>query len=430
MLTGISRYGMRVPPDGDRIIDECWRRGRLIRGPEIAAFERAFAARLGGGVAISTSYGRMAFYHILKALQLPPGSEIIVPALTFWVIPELARVAGLKVVFADVDPNTFTLDPRAFEAAITPRTRAVVPTHLYGLPCDMHAVLEIARHYHLAVVEDCAHALGASYRGQPVGTFGDAAFFSFQTLKPLNACGGGMALVRDAGVARRVAEEVEMLPWPSEARVRKCLRLGALQHVFTRPAVFTATAFPILWAASWFVANPDVYLWEPIRHLSPLPAGYIERFSNVQAALGLAGLEKLDEWTAATRAHARAMDAILAGVPNVQTPDVPDGYGHVYYQYCIYTLERDEVVRRCIRRGVDLESLHVDVCTRLPLFAEARAPSPGADRAAEAIQVPVYASLTDHQVERIGQTVRRALQRQRGATFAANRGTVDDGGIL
>src|SRR6185295_13639679 len=116
------------------------------------------------------------------------------PALTFWVIPELARTAGLRPVFADVDPRTFTLDPASLERAITPNTRAVVPTHLYGLPCDMDAIMDIAARHGLAVVEDCAHALGATYRGRHVGTFGDGALFSFQPLKPLNTYGGGAAL--------------------------------------------------------------------------------------------------------------------------------------------------------------------------------------------------------------------------------------------
>src|SRR5712671_6331523 len=145
MLTAITRYGVRVPPHTDEIIERCTARGEVTQGPLIAEFERAFEARLGSGTAVATSYGRMAFFHILRALDLPAGSEIVIPALTFWVIPELARQAGLRPVFADVDPATFTLDPAALERAITPATRAVVPTHLYGLPCDMDAVMAIAR---------------------------------------------------------------------------------------------------------------------------------------------------------------------------------------------------------------------------------------------------------------------------------------------
>src|SRR3954453_7517647 len=175
MLSAISRYGARVLPNTEEIIAGCKARGELIQGPQISQFEAAFARRAGMGPAhaVAASYGRMAFYYILKALDLPPGSEIVLPTLTFWVVPALAKVAGLKVVFADVDPATFTMDPAALERAITPATRAVVPTHLYGLPCDMDAIMAIARRRDLRVIEDCAHALGATFDRRPVGTIGD-----------------------------------------------------------------------------------------------------------------------------------------------------------------------------------------------------------------------------------------------------------------
>ena len=410
MLTAISRYGVRAVPETKAIVERCESRGELIEGPEISRFERAFEARLGSGTSVATSYGRMAFFHILRALDLPPGSEIVIPALTFWVIPELARQAGLRPVFADVDPATFTLDPAALEPVITPATRAVVPTHLYGLPCDMDPIVTIARRHGLAIIEDCAHALGATYRGRPVGTLGDAALFSFQTLKPLNACGGGMAVVQDPAVAARVREQVDKLPWPDAGRVHNRFKIGRAQRFFTQPGMFTLFAFPILWTASWFNANPDVYLWEPIRRLAPLPAAYTERFPNAQAAVALAGLERLDGWTAASQAHARAIGRVIGGIPGVQPPVVPADRTHVYYQYCVYVPDRDELVLRCIRRGVDIETLHVDVCTKLELFADLHsAPSPGADRAAAAVQVPAYASLSDAQIDRIARTVKRAV---------------------
>ena len=158
-----------------QLVAACKARGEFIQGPQIAEFEAAFAGRhgLGPSHAITAAYGRIAFYYMLKALDLPPGSEIIFPSLTFWVVPELARVAGLTVVFADVDPKTFNIDPESVERLITDKTRAIVPTHLYGLPCDMDALLAIAARHNLIVLEDCAHALGATYKGRPVGTFGD-----------------------------------------------------------------------------------------------------------------------------------------------------------------------------------------------------------------------------------------------------------------
>src|SRR3954469_22647186 len=189
----IGRFGTRMVPEREQIIRDCKAKGQLVEGPHIAAFEEEFSAFLGGGHvrAVSTEYGRMGLYFILKALDLPAGSEIIVPALTFWVVPEITRVAGLKPVFVDIDPHTFTMDPKAAERAITPNTRAILPTHLYGMACDMAPIMALARKHNLKVIEDCAHSLGATDKGQPTGTFGDGSFFSFQGFKPLNTYGGG-----------------------------------------------------------------------------------------------------------------------------------------------------------------------------------------------------------------------------------------------
>jgi perosamine synthetase len=412
MRTAISRYGARVLPETEQIVARLKSRGEFIQGPHIAEFERAFEARLGRGTAITAAYGRIAFYYILKALDLPAGSEIIFPSLTFWVVPELARVAGLTVVFADVDPATFTMDPASVERLITDKTRAIVPTHLYGLPCDMDRLLDIAARHNLVVLEDCAHALGATYKGRPVGTFGAGALFSFQTLKPLNCYGGGLALVQDPRVAAAVRKTVDALPWPSEKRVRDRLLAGRLQRIFMKPWVFSISLFPVLWVSSLIDANPDVFLWEKIRSLDPLPEQYTERFPNVQAAIGLAGLQRLDEWTAQVQANARRVEAVLGGLPDVHVPRVPPDRTHVYYQYCVYgsgQAERDALVVRCVRRGVDVETLHVDVPPDMALFAGAAAEADGARRAAQAMQIPIYAGLTREQVDRVAATVRDAL---------------------
>jgi dTDP-4-amino-4,6-dideoxygalactose transaminase len=409
MLTAISRYGARVLPNTQQIISECARKGELVEGPEVAQFEAAFSARLDGRYAVAASYGRMAFYYILKALELPAGSEVIFPALTFWVVPEVARILGLRPVFVDVDPATFNMDPDAFKRAINANTRAVVPTHLYGLPCDMDPILETAGRHNLFVIEDCAHSLGATYRGKPVGTFGGAAFFSFQTLKPLNTYGGGMACLRDPQLARAVGQLAGAEPWPSESEVRKKLFLGRVQRIAIRPSVFRWTLFPALWAASFLRARPDVYLWESIRPLDPLPPEYRRRYSNVQAAIGLAGLRHIRDWTAATRGNAAALTAAIGALPGVRPPVVPPDRTHAFYQYCMYVPDRDRLVQSCIRRGLDIETLHVDVCTRLDLFRDYRANAPNADRAAGAVQLPAYECLTREQVSWISGTLRTAL---------------------
>jgi perosamine synthetase len=421
MLSAISRYGARFVPGFEGIVEGCRRNGDLVQGPRIREFEETFAARLGGGHAVSTSYGRMAAYYILKALDLPPGSEVVFPALTFWVVPEMARILGLKVVFADVDPVTFNLRPDALERAITPGTRAVVPTHIYGLPCDMEEILAIARARGLRVVEDCAHALGATYRGRPAGTLGDAALFSFQVLKPLNTCGGGMAFTRDAALAARIAELAAAEPWPTEKAVLKRIRLGKLERALMRPSTFSLTVFPVLWAASFFHARPDVYLWEKVRPLHPFPAGYAARYTNVQACLGLEGLERLDGWTTRAREHARFMSAEIASLPGVTAPPAPSDRVHVYYQYAAYVPDRDAVVERCLRSGLDVEYHHMDVCSDLPLFGDSRTDAPGAQRTADALQVPVHSELSDAELGRVARRLRGALSHggTSGATAAA-----------
>ena len=407
-MAAIGRFGTRVVPELSQIIQDCRARNQLVQGPLIERFESEFARFLGGGHVrtCSTEYGRMALYFILKAMDLPPGSEIVVPAFTFWVVPEIARVAGLTPVFADIDPVTFTLSPGAVERAITPRTRAVLPTHLYGMSCDMDAILDIAKRYDLKVIEDCAHSLGAAYKGQMVGTLGDASFFSFQAFKPLNTYGGGLAWMRDADLARRVGEYADGEAWPDEKRVEHLLRSGKWQHTFIRPKVFTYSLFPIWWTASWIDAKPEERLWEERRSLNPLPAHYRGRFTNVQAAMGLAGLEHLPEFIERTRHHAALLDDLLGSIPGIAIPHAPADRTHVYYQYCVYVPESETIVKRCIRRGVDVAPMHVDVCTRMELFNWSGPAAPGAEYASTAVQVPVYESLQDHEVERVGRLVR------------------------
>ena len=410
MVNAISRYGVRVIPNTMQVVDSLKKQGQLIDGPHIAEFESAFARRFGHGRAVTASYGRMAFFYILKALDFPPGSEIIFPALTFWVMPEMARIAGLKPVFADVDPVTFNLSPRAFERSITARTVAVVPTHLWGLPCDMTEIVEIARQNKLRVIEDCAHALGATYRNRNVGTFGDAAIFSLQTFKPLNAYGGGIAITREAALGERVAALAANEPSPDQKTVEQRLWHGRVMRIATRPPIFTWTMFPVMYACTRLHWSLDMYFWEAIRPLDPMPSDYRQRISNVQAALALEGLAHLDAWTQRTQQHAARMSAVLGDVAGVRVPTVAPDRTHAFYQYCAYVPNRDGVVDACLRRGIDIETLHVDVCPDLELFGAQTGSAAGARATTHTIQIPVYEGLTDGQLERVASVVREAVR--------------------
>src|SRR5215510_12086067 len=406
MMRAIARYGVRSVPGDEKEIIAAFRRGEAVEGPAIEEFQKRFAQYHGMDHAIAASFGRMAFYYILRALDLPPQSEILFPALTFWVVPEIARYAGFKPVFVDVDSATFNMNPAGIEAALTRHTRAIVPTHLYGQPCDMSEVMRLAEKHALIVIEDCAQAAGARYRGRAVGTFGAASFFSFQMLKGINTYGGGMALTNDAEIAARVLKQAEAEPLQTASDLIKRFAAGIAARSLVSPKGFTWWGFPFGAVAS-LVTDHDFsrYFWERIRPLYCFPNSYNRRYSNVQAILGLRALDRLDEFNRWSRAHAEVYTQGLADCRSIQTPRIISSAEHVFYQYCIYVSEPDRARRRAIRRGVDFETTHVDVCSSLPLFKEFACACAEAEKTAAALQLPVYSRLRNSDVERVLQTV-------------------------
>ncbi|MFS8085461.1 MAG: DegT/DnrJ/EryC1/StrS family aminotransferase [Acidobacteriota bacterium] len=406
-LRTIPRYGARSIPGDEKEIIAAFRRGQAVDGPAITEFERYFATYHSMDHAITASFGRMAFYYILRALDLPAGSEIIFPALTFWVVPEIARRAGLTPVFVDVDPLTFNIDPNKIQAAITERTRVIVPTHLYGRPCAMTEIMAIAERYDLTVIEDCAQAAGARYRGRLVGTFGAASFFSFQMLKGINTYGGGMTLTNDAALASGVREQARSEPPQSAGDLVRRFIAGVVARSCISPKGFTFWGFPLQAAAS-VVGDYDLskYIWEKIRPLDPFPRAYHQRYSNAQALLGIRALAKLDEFNARAREHASHYTYGLADCRAIRTPESLEDIQHVYYQYCVYISDAARASRRAIRRGVDFETTHVDVCSSLPLFKEFAADCPEAEMTKAALQLPVYSRLRNTDVERVLRVVR------------------------
>jgi len=409
MKYAIPRYGVRHIPGSTKSALDALSQNRGIEGPQIREFENRFAHYHRVNHAVTASYGRMAFYNILKAFHFPPDSEIIFPALTFWVVPEIARACGLRPVFVDVDPATFNIDPRKIEAAINAETVAIVPTHLYGQPCDMTPAMEIARTHKLIVIEDCAHALGATYDGRLAGTLGDAAFFSFQMLKGLNTYGGGMAVTNNDQLGRRIREIAEAEPWPAIEEVRKRIQLGELQRGLISPPGFTFGLFIGFYLGSFFGAKDlSRFLWEKIRPLSPLPESYRRRFTNAQAIVGLQGLAQLDALNERSRANAERLTRGLQGIASITTPASLPNTVPVYYQYCIRTSNSQELSRRAIRHGIDIEIMHVDICSQLLLFAQYASRCPVAESTENTLQLPAYARLHPENVDRILRVVRDA----------------------
>ncbi len=214
-------------------------RGKVLQGPEVEQFEQAFAKYIGVRHAIGVSSGRAALYMALKAMGFQEGDEIIMPIYTFHIVPLVIRACGVKPVFVDVDPDTYNLNPSFIEQYITPKTKAISATHMYGQPCDLEPILTIAEKHGLNVLEDCAHALGAEYKGKKVGSFGDMGLFTFAMAKNMPCFGGGMMTINDTDLYQRL---LQMVKTPGSSRRKSLWKevIGTtVNYTATLPSIFS-----------------------------------------------------------------------------------------------------------------------------------------------------------------------------------------------
>ena len=375
--------------------------------------------------AVAASYGRMAFYYILKALDLPPGSEIILPALTFWVVPELARVAGPEGRLRRRRPGDVHASiPAALERAITPATRAVVPTHLYGLPCDMDAHPRRSPRATTCVVHRGLRARARRDLQGPAGRHASAtpAFFSFQTLKPLNCYGGGLALVQRRGARRAGARARRRASrGRREARRRTGCWSAACSASSSSRGCSRSRVSRFCGCRRSSAPTPTCISGKKIRPLDPLPDAYTERFPNVQAAIGLAALDALDDWTEQTQPP-RARHG-----PRARRAAGHHGAARAAGSHArlLPVLRLRPAARRAGRPLRAARHRHRDAARgrlqRPAICSPARRVeppgAPGARRAAGAMQIPVYSTLTDAPGRARGSGGPRRSRRVRAAEF-------------
>jgi dTDP-4-amino-4,6-dideoxygalactose transaminase len=291
-----------VKSEIDAAVASVIRDSAFIRGPYVDAFERAFAAAVNAGHCVSCANGTDALYVAMAALGVGSGDEVITTAQSWISTSAMITHAGATVVFCDTDASTFTIDPAAIESAITPRTVGIIPVHLYGQPADMDAIMAIARKRGLWVIEDCAQAHLARYKGEQVGTFGEAATYSFYPGKNLGAMGDAGAIVTNrADLAERMA---------------MVARHGGL-----------------------------------IKHQHQIE-GINSRLDGLQAAILSAKLPHLPRWTQARQAAAAIYDAGLNQIEEVVVPHVAPERNHVYHVYTIQHPKRDTLAAHLNANGV------------------------------------------------------------------------------
>lgn len=340
-----------------RTLDEC----SFVLGPDVATFEQEFAAACSAAHGIGTSSGTSALHLALLAAGVGPGDEVITTPFTFVATVAAIQYAGATPVLADIDPATFNIDPAAVAAAITPRTRAIVPVHLYGQPADMDPIVALAREHGLVVVEDAAQAHLAEYRGRRAGSLGDLACFSFYPAKNLGACGeGGMVVTSDDAHARRLRL---LRDWGAERKYHHVVK------------------------------------------------GFNFRLEGLQGAILRVKLRHLERWTERRRAIAARYRELLADA-DVTLPVEMPWARHVYHVFTIRSRERDRLRDALLERGV-ATGVHYPVPVHLmPAYADLGLPAgsrPHAERAcAEVLALPMYPELTDAQCETVARAVREA----------------------
>jgi dTDP-4-amino-4,6-dideoxygalactose transaminase len=360
----LKRQYEAIKPELDEAAARVLSSGWYILGPEVQAFEAAFAAYCGVGHAIGVGNGTEALYLALAALGVGAGDEVITVANAAVYEALTILQAGARPVFVDVDEHTHTLDPEQLEDAITPRTKAIMPVHLYGRMADMDMLAEIARRHGLPIVEDCAQAHGAKLGGKAAGSIGACGCFSFYPSKNLGALGdGGMVVTDDANLA---------------AKLRRLREYGWRERYYTTDL-----------------------------------GGINSRLDELQAALLHVKLRHLPEWNARRRQIAVHYDELLAGTGLVR-PEILDDDAHVYHLYVVRSAERDRLQAALRQRGVG-SAVHYPLPAHLqPAYESLGLAAPGSlpvtERlAAEVLSLPIYPELSDAEVDMVATAVRDAI---------------------
>jgi dTDP-4-amino-4,6-dideoxygalactose transaminase len=347
---------------GDEIreaVDRVLSSHQFILGREGATLEEEIARLCGAAHGVGVGSGTDALVLALRSCGVGVGDEVILPPFTFVATGSAVSALGAKPVFADIHPNTYNIDPAQLQRRVTPRTRAIVVVHLYGLAADMDPIMEFARKKNLPVVEDAAQAIGAGYKGRRTGSLADVACFSFYPTKNLGACG-------DAGMI--VTNSAERA-----ARLRILRNHGQTdKYVSTEP-------------------------------------GWNGRLDEIQAAILLVKLRHLAAWQRARQTHAAEYTRHFSQIPGIMPPLVPEGYEHVFHQYTIRVEEREKLQRVLAEKKIG-SAVYYPVPLHLqPLYASLRYKAgdfPHAERAAqEVLSLPMYPELRPAQLTRVAEAV-------------------------
>jgi perosamine synthetase len=375
----ILNYGRQSVDEEDiQAVVDVLKSDFLTMGPTIPAFEKVVADYVGAEYAVAVNSGTAALHAAAHAARIGPGDEVIVSLLTFAASSNCVLYQGGTPVFADILPDTLNIDPADVERRITPRTRAIVAVDFTGLPCDYHALRAIAKKHSLLIIEDAAHALGATYMNQKVGTINELTTFSFHPVKHITTGEGGMIVTDDRELAVRMRNfRSQGVDLDFRARTEK---------------------------VSWIYEVVDL--------------GYNYRMPDIGAALGMRQMQKLDTWLARRRAIAKRYMGAFADMPEIIPPAVKDESESAWHLYLLrlnldlLSVGRIEVFRALHAEGLGVNVHYIPVPWH-PYYQQLgfrRGEWPAGERAYEQIiSIPIFPAMTDKDVEDVIAAVRKVI---------------------
>ena len=335
--------------------DDIWLAFKLLfqpwtwkRGAATLALEQAFARYIGTELAYSFNSGRSALMAILSSLSLQKGDEVLLQAFTCNAVPNPVLWAGLKPVYVDCREDDFNIDPVDLERKITPRSKVVIVQHTFGLPADMDRIMEICKRRSLILVEDCAHTLGATYRGKKVGTFGKAAFFSFSRDKVISCVYGGMATTNDPALAERLERFQETIGYPSLFWVKQQLLHPVVMNMKILPFYALGGKY-VLVLAQWLHILSKAVHWREKR--GKIPGYFPRRLPNALAILALHQLQKLEKFNAHSKELARYYASKLQGTSFMLPQDFTER-GNIFLRFVLRHPRAHEIIRKAWNRNL------------------------------------------------------------------------------
>ena len=365
--------------------------GKLARSEKTKKLEEAFRARFNAKRAIIFPHARIALHFILKSMGLEKGDEVLMAPLTIADMVNSIHTLGLKPVFVDIEPNTLCIDPEQLKKAITPKAKVILITYIFGIVPDIAKIQEIARKHGLKVIEDCSQCFDATYNGQKIGTFSDAAFFSLTNFKVCSSLFGGMIVTNNEEMANRLDNfrNNNLLPAQS-SMLSKLLVKDLIYAVFFSRWIFSYfTYFVILILENidpkityrLYSGNIKVILGQHGNRLfEKFPSDYLANYSDVQAAVGSSSLTRATEVTSVRIRNGELLRTLLKDIPDIRIPARLDNAINVYWRFPIISADMMGLKKFLLQHGIDSAPSYLTLCSKEPGFEIYHASMPNAER--------------------------------------------------